>query len=54
MEVLIIEIRGKTLFYVSFKKKETNKLEENLNAEINKLENSTDNIDFDLLDEKKS
>ena len=48
-----MEIRGKTIYYASFKKKETNKLEDNLNTEINKLENRIDNIDFDLLDEKK-
>ena len=53
MEVLLIEIRGKTISYASFKKKETNKLEDNLNTEINKLENRIDNIEFDLLDEKK-
>ena len=53
MEVLLVEIRGKTISYASFKTKETNKLEDNLNTEINKLGNSTNNIDFDLLDEKK-
>ena len=50
MEVLLMKIRGKTISYASFKKKETNKLEDNLNTEINKLENRIDNIDFDLLD----
>ena len=54
MEVLLMKIRGKTISYASFKKKETNKLEDNLNTEINKLENSIGNIDFDLLDGKKT
>ena len=53
IEVLLMEIRGKTISYASFKKKETNKFEDNLNTEINKLENRLDNIYFDLLDEKK-
>ena len=52
MEVLLVEIRGKTISYASFKTKGTNKLEDNLNTEINKLGNSTNNIDFDLLDVK--
>ena len=47
-----MEIRGQTIYYASFKKKETNKLEDYLNSEINKLENRIDNIEYDLLDEK--
>ena len=43
MEVLLMEIRGKTISYASFKKKERNKLEDTLNREINKLENRIDN-----------
>ena len=48
-----MEIRGQTIYYASFRKKETNKLEDYLNSEINKLENRIDNIEYDLLGEKK-
>ena len=41
LETLLLEIRAKTLSYSSFKKKEQDKLEKNLIAEIKILEEKT-------------
>ena len=45
LDTLLMEIRGKTISYLSYKKKETDKREKNIINEINKIEQSinTDN-----------
>ena len=51
-EILLLEIRGKTIQYSSYKKKCQVKEEETILNEIERLEKETD-INYDLLDEKK-
>ena len=53
-DTLLMEIRGKTIAYSSFKKKETGKIEKRLISEIDELEKRP-NIDdtFELLESKK-
>ena len=53
LEVLLMEIRGITISYSSYKKKEKDKLEKVLLNEINHLESDV-NIDVDLVEEKRS
>lgn len=53
LEVLLMEIRGKTISYSSYKKKIKTLQEDNLQAEINKLEEATE-IDLEILEQKKS
>lgn len=53
LEVLLMEIRGKTISYSSYKKKQKTLQEDNLQAEINKLEEATE-IDLEILEQKKS
>ena len=52
LEVLLMEIRGKTISYSSYKKKKEKEKEESLLNEIATLEKSTDQ-NFDLLETKK-
>ena len=40
LETLLMEVRGKTISFASYKKKERNKLQNELEKEINALENS--------------
>ena len=51
LEVLLMEIRGITISYSSYKKKETNKLENSLIEEIGALE-SEQEINIDLVEQK--
>ena len=51
LEVLLMEIRGKTISYASFKKKQTDKTENKLIQEINNLEQ--ENSNNTLLEEKR-
>ena len=51
-ETLLMEIRGKTISYSTFKKKQTDRTEQHLIEEINKLEEN--NNDPGTLDEKKT
>ena len=55
LETLLTEIRGKTISYASFKKKETNKSEHLLSEDINKLEEitQTDEI-LEQIEKKKT
>lgn len=55
LETLLLEIRGKTISYSSFKKKEKVKLEAKLIQDINILEeNLQTNMEFDLIESKKT
>ena len=51
-ETLLIEIRGKTIWYSSYKKKQEDKRQETLTAQITSLENQP-NTDETILDNKK-
>ena len=53
LEVLLIEIRGKTISYASFKKKSKNIKEEELQKEIKILEESV-NLDLIEIESKKA
>ena len=53
LEALLLEIRGITISYSSFKKKERNQLENSLIDEIEKLE-SQNNTDTLIMEEKKT
>ena len=53
LEILLMEIRGITISYSSFKKKERNKLECTLIEEINDIEHNCENVDQSLLEDKK-
>lgn len=53
LETLLMEIRGKTISYSSYKKKQTSLREEKLLAEIKQLEQAT-NLDINNIDEKKT
>ena len=53
-EVLLMEIRGKTISYSTFKKKEENIREKNLIHDIEILENDITNNNIDTLESKKS
>ena len=54
-EILLLEIRGKTISYASFKKKEEVKIEKSLNKEIADIENKKDldQNSVNILEEKK-
>ena len=53
-DTLLMEIRGKTIAYSSYKKKESEKLEKTLLSEIEELENTLNiNENFELLESKK-
>lgn len=54
LETLLMEIRGKTISYSSFKKKEQNKLEQCLNEDIKTLEENEDKNNIDILEDKKN
>ena len=51
-ETLLLEIRGETISYSSFKKKQEDKRQEKLLIEINNLEKETD-INYPILEAKK-
>ena len=54
LETLLMEVRGKTISYASYKKKARNKLENELEKEINTLENSAvTDLNLAQLEEKK-
>ena len=53
-ETLLMEIRGKTISYATFKKKEENKLEKQLIDDINQLEARLPNFSVEDLEEKKA
>ena len=54
LETLLMEIRGKTISYGSFRKKEREKLENDLSNEIRLLEaNAQTSTNFDLIEQKK-
>ena len=53
LETLLMEIRGKTISYSSFKKKQNNLKEHNLEEEIKHLEN-IEPIDLEKINEKKA
>lgn len=53
LEVLLMEIRGKTISYSSFKKKERVDREKVLHREIQVIEEDLDNASVDLLDRKR-
>ena len=48
-----MEIRGKTISYSSFKKKERNKLECTLIEEINEIEHNCEKVDHSILEDIK-
>ena len=50
-ETLLMEIRGKTILYASFRKKQTREKENKLLEDINKLETNIENIDIESLDQ---
>ena len=52
LEMLLMEIRGKTISYSAYKKKKGKEKEDSLQEEIANLEKSTE-INFDLLETKK-
>ena len=52
-ETLLMEIRGKTILYASFRKKQTREKENKLLEDINKLETNIENIDIESLDQMK-
>ena len=52
-ETLLMEIRGKTISYASFRKKQTREKENKLFEDINKLETNIENIDIESLDQMK-
>ena len=55
LETLLTEIRGKTISYASYRKKENNKLENCFVEDIMKLENELHTTEtFDLIEKKKS
>lgn len=54
LETLLMEIRGKTISYASYKKKEKGKKEEELKREILMLEKRVDNGSMQILEDKKS
>ena len=53
LEVLLMEIRGKTIAYSSYKKREIRKLEKTLNDEIAEIEQNIDDSNVHTLDNKK-
>lgn len=53
LDILLMEIRGITISYSSYRKRENDKIEKQLISDINELENSTD-FDFSLLEEKQA
>ena len=53
LEILLMEIRGKTIAYSSYKKKQTLLREEKLQEEIRGLERET-NLDLNKIEEKKT
>ena len=53
-EVLLMEIRGKTISYASYKKKERNRYEKRLTEEITYLETNLNEINVHSLEEKKA
>ena len=53
LETLLMEIRGKSISYASFKKKTNNMLENNLKEEIKELEKNTDNYNIEEIEIKK-
>ena len=53
-EVLLMEIRGKTISYASYKKKEDSKHEKQLNDEIAHLEKDVNDTNLESLERKKS
>ena len=54
LEILLMEIRGMTISYSSFKKRERDKLEKMLVSDIETLENEDTDMDFTLLEEKRA
>lgn len=54
LEMLLMEIRGITISYSSFKKRERDKMEEKLISDIEFLENEDYDTNKDLLEEKKA
>ena len=54
LEILLTEIRGKTISYSSYKKKESDKLENKLIKDIDKLESILDATNIDNLDQLKT
>ena len=52
LEVLMMEIRGKTISYASFNKKRNNTIENNLIKEISDLESMVD-VNIDILEQKR-
>ena len=53
-EVLLMEIRGKSISYSSYKKREDNKQEKRLNDEISELENDLNDTNIYTLEAKKT
>ena len=53
-EVLLMEIRGKSISYSSYKKREDNKQEKRLNDEITELENDLNDTNIYTLEAKKT
>lgn len=53
LEILLMEIRGLTISYSSYRKKNNDKIEKQLISDINELENSNV-VDLSLLEEKQA
>ena len=50
LEVLLMEIRGKSISYSCYKKKKNDKLEKDLISEIEKIENNVTNENIDYIE----
>ena len=54
LEILLTEIRGKTISYASYKKKKRNEREKQLMSEIQNLEKRETQVESEIIENKKT